>query len=111
MISFTQFPWAYPVVSWSPRRFAIATTMIVPSVSSSHPHHRPFERQLLAEIELGPRHLGGDGIAKSQEVVAIVGRTMSGRQIQPFVGLHDVAGDAEALIIHQAEQILSGGVA
>jgi hypothetical protein len=34
-----------------------------------------------------------------------------GRQIEPFVGLHDITGDAEAFVVHQAEQILPGGVA
>src|ERR1700675_4479419 len=86
-------------------------TVTVLSASPSYPRHRLFQRQLLAEIELGPRHLGGDGVTEPNEVLSIVLRTVSGRQIQPFVGLHDVAGDAETLVVHQAEQILSGGVA
>jgi hypothetical protein len=46
----TRFPWAYPVVSRSRRRFEVAAAITVASASPTDPRHRPFERQLLAEI-------------------------------------------------------------
>src|SRR2546428_540274 len=77
------------------------------SLSEWHEIHR----ELLGKVELCAGHLAGDGIAQPQDVFAAPPRCMRGREVEPFVRKNNIRRDAEALVVHEPEQILAGRIA
>jgi hypothetical protein len=72
---------------------------------------RPFLRPPLRLGDLAAGHLGCHRIAQPQIIFPVALRRVGDREVQPHVGVDLVQRNAEALVVHQAEQILGRGVA
>src|SRR5258708_16022837 len=72
---------------------------------------RRLQRPQTRPRDLAARHLGGHGIADPRARFPRPARCARGREIEPFVGLDDIAGHPLPLVIEQAERILREAVA
>lgn len=66
----------------------------------------PDQRDTLTLVNLSRRHFGRHGVSKSQVVVTLAPRSVGSRQIQPFIGQHDIPRHAVAFVIHQTQHAL-----
>ena len=74
-------------------------------------HRRPIERQPLGFGKLRQAHLGSDRISNENPTASPTRLGVRDGEIQPSLGEHEILRHALALVIHQAEKILSRGYA